>query len=716
MPKASCRPSRDLRRIKREIRGRRGCGQVVLPTNAASAQTAHDATAVAPRSRYTREVLLVVAVVCVAGGLVEIIAWITHATSVLVWPNHAPMMVFNAAVAVTMTGLGFVALTRVSRAAAWRMLAVGAGVFDVLLGILALLQHALDRSLGIDELVVDAYVSEPGGHPGRMAMNTAIGVLLAGAGLIVAARARVRGRAITLSAAGSVLIAIAAVALLGQATGRTWAYAWTAHSAMALETAVALAVIAAGLFALAAESAHPRGEWLALPIAAGAFMIGTAVWVGFVEQGKANTVITGSSAVRAGAAVAILMALLVGVAVWLALHAERGRAIAERETQRRRTAEEAMRASQAALLETTAYTRSLLEANPDLILIINDDGRITDLNEATVRATGLPRDQLVGAEFCDLFTEPDTARTAYKQAFAEASIADYPLTIRSPSGAVTNLLLNASVYCDTAGRVRGVVAAARDVSALRVAEEQLALRAAELEDANLELARSNADLEQFAYVASHDLREPLSAISGPLNFVADEYQGKQLDETAQEFIGFAIDGSKRMQTLIDGLLAFSRVGRVEGTVVPTEADRAVEQALDSLTPMLETTNAEVTLDPLPTVVAEPDQLVQVFRNLISNALKFVEPGVVPRVHISARPVGGAWRFEITDNGIGVPDKQRAQLFTMFKRLHPADRYPGTGIGLALVKKIIEWRGGEVGVEPAPGGEGSLFWFTLPAPS
>ena len=252
----------------------------------------------------------------------------------------------------------------------------------------------------------------------------------------------------------------------------------------------------------------------------------------------------------------------------------------------------------------------------------------------------------------------------------------------------------------------------RDITARKQAEGEVARRAAALENANRELARSNDELEQFAYVASHDLSEPLRAISGPFSLVAHRYQG-QLDDEADQFIAFAVDGCRRMQALIDGLLAFSRVGRLEGQLGPTETNVVVDNVLVAFGPIIEERGAAVTVERLPVVLADPGQLGQVFQNLIANAIKFVAPGVTPRVSVSAERDGVQWRFSVTDNGIGIDARHRERIFGMFKRLHGRDEYPGTGIGLALVKKIVERPGGEVGVDDAPSGTGCRFWFTLP---
>ena len=364
------------------------------------------------------------------------------------------------------------------------------------------------------------------------------------------------------------------------------------------------------------------------------------------------------------------------------------------------------------------YARSLIEASQDPLVTVSAEGTITDVNLATIRGTGVQREDIIGTDFADYFTEPDRAREAFRQVFAKGFLVDGAFAIRLADGEIRDVLANAALYRDVGGTVLGIVATVHDITHRKQAEEDRARRAVELEEANVALARSNAELEQFAYAASHDLSEPLRAISRPLSLMARRYHGR-LDEQADEFIGFAVDGCARMQSLIDGLLAFSRVGRIQGYLVPTSAETAVRGVLTALGPTLSDTHATVTVGPLPEVMAEPTQLTQVFQNLISNAVKFTAPGVAPRVSVGAERCADQWRFTVTDNGIGVEPRHRDRVFGMFKRLHVAEEYPGTGIGLALVKKIVECHGGQVGIadtgsEDTGSGVGSCVWFTLPA--
>lgn len=225
-----------------------------------------------------------------------------------------------------------------------------------------------------------------------------------------------------------------------------------------------------------------------------------------------------------------------------------------------------------------------------------------------------------------------------------------------------------------------------------------------------ELLRSNEDLEQFAYVASHDLKEPLRMVSNYLQLLERRYAGK-LDDEAHQFIGFAVDGAKRMRRLIDDLLEYSRVGTRGKPLAPTESAAVLKAVLENLHLAIEETAATVISDGvLPLVLADETQLTQVFQNLIGNALKF-RGAAPPEIHIGARHENGRWTFSVTDNGIGIDEQFFERIFVIFQRLHTAERYGGTGIGLAVCKKIIERHGGRIWVRSEPGC-GTTFLFTL----
>jgi signal transduction histidine kinase len=225
------------------------------------------------------------------------------------------------------------------------------------------------------------------------------------------------------------------------------------------------------------------------------------------------------------------------------------------------------------------------------------------------------------------------------------------------------------------------------------------------------LARSNSELEQFAYVASHDLQEPLRMVSSYVQLFEKRYAGI-VDAQAKKYVDYAVEGAKRMQALIGGLLEFSRVGRIDEPFASVDTGAALGQALLNLRSAIEEGHATVTHGPLPTVTGHAGRLAQVFQNLIGNALKFRRPDVAPAVHVSAVPGERDWVFAVRDNGIGIGGEYLDRIFVIFQRLHTRAEYPGTGIGLSICKKVIEHHGGRIWVESKPGG-GATFHFTLP---
>jgi PAS domain S-box-containing protein len=576
------------------------------------------------------------------------------------------------------------------------------------------------------------------------------------------------------------------------------------------------------------------------------------------------------------------------------------------------------------LRSSYSYSRSLLEASLDPLVTISTEGKITDVNKATELATGVSREQLIGSSFSDYFTDPQKANDGYQLVFEKGLVRDYPLTIRHASGSTTDVLYNATLYLNDAGRIQGVFAAARDITELRAAarrrdfttallklfaektslkeyldsvlqviqdwsrcqalgirivdedqkipygayngfsqeflklesnlslasnnclciraiahrfenqdstiltaggsfrcdngphfvsqmsdkeqavyrghcikfgftsltvipityrdqtlgaihmadareaffapatveflesispligeaihrfhaeeelvryrdrlEELVQKRTTELEAANAqlqteiverritdenlrrtaeELERSNRDLEQFAYVASHDLQEPLRAVSGYIQLLQQRYADK-LDEKASQYIDGAVDGAVRMQKLIIDLLTFSRVGTRGRTLEWTELSKVLDSTLENLKVGIREANAKITNDPLPRLKVDPTQIAQLFQNLIGNAIKF-RSKQTPEIHIGAKKRQDSWLFSIQDNGIGIDPQYTERIFMIFQRLHTRRKYPGTGIGLALCKKIIERHGGKIWVESGPE-KGSTFCFTLP---
>jgi len=300
-------------------------------------------------------------------------------------------------------------------------------------------------------------------------------------------------------------------------------------------------------------------------------------------------------------------------------------------------------------------------------------------------------------------------------------VRDVELHVQMPSGHRIVMLGNAVPLRDEVGQVRGCIGAFMDITdrkqaekALKRLNEELELRVrertAELEQAVVELKRSNEDLQQFAYVSSHDLQEPLRMVASYVGLLESRYKDR-LDEHAREFIGYAVEGAKRMQGLIKDLLEYSRIQSRGNPFAPVDCERLLAAVENNLQVHIQETGAIITHDPLPTVTGDKTQLMQVFQNLIDNALKFRRPDQTPRVHISAQRRDHEWCFNVRDNGIGIDPQFHDRIFVIFQRLHTRRHYAGSGIGLAIVKRIIERHGGEISVTSEPG-HGTPFHFYI----
>jgi PAS domain S-box-containing protein len=350
----------------------------------------------------------------------------------------------------------------------------------------------------------------------------------------------------------------------------------------------------------------------------------------------------------------------------------------------------------------------LLEAAPDGIVITDAAGVIRLVNPHAEQIFGYERGELTGKPIEVLI--PDELRKVHVQhrkAYASSPASrrmgiGLKLVGRRKDGTEVPTEISLSPLETPEGRY--TVSAIRDVTERRDAERLMQQQAEAL-------ARSNDELQQFAYVASHDLQEPLRMVSSYLQLLERRYQGK-LDDDAREFIAFAVDGAKRMQALINDLLAFSRIGTRDDVHSRVDLGDTLQKVLKDLDLAIAEAGAKVHVDRLPTVTAEPTQMSQLLGNLVGNAIKFHRPGEAPEVWVSARHTGEAWEIAVKDNGIGLDPKYRDRIFQIFQRLHTRQEYPGTGIGLAICKRIVERHRGSLRVESAPG-EGATFLFTLP---
>jgi len=351
--------------------------------------------------------------------------------------------------------------------------------------------------------------------------------------------------------------------------------------------------------------------------------------------------------------------------------------------------------------------RGLLEAAPDAMVVVNQGGEIVLLNVQAEKQFGYSRDELLGQKVKNIIPEGFAERLiadalrSVEDALAQQIGTGIELSGRRKDGSAFPIEIMLSPLESPEGIL--VTAAVRDITTRKKAEANLLNKVEELN-------RSNEELGQFAYIASHDLQEPLRMVASYTQLLARRYKGK-LDSDADEFIAFAVDGASRMQRLIQDLLAYSHVGTKGKDLLETSSEAALQQALINLRGAIEEKGAIVTHDPLPSVLADETQLIQLFQNLVGNAIKYQKPGV-PRVHISAAKNGGKkWIFSVKDNGLGIDSQYLEKIFGMFQRLHKREEFAGTGIGLAICKKIVERHGGSISVESQPG-HGSTFRFAL----
>lgn len=398
--------------------------------------------------------------------------------------------------------------------------------------------------------------------------------------------------------------------------------------------------------------------------------------------------------------------------------------------------------------QASQYARSLIEASLDPLVTISAEGKITDVNDASVKVTGVPREKLIGTEFSNYFTEPEKAQDGYRQVFEKGFVSDFPLTIKHTNGKLTDVLYNASVYKDSKGNILGVFAAARDVTEQKQAielmitnkelvfqNEEKEKRADELIIANSELKKAeddirklneeleqkvaerteqfqsvNKELEAFAYSISHDLRAPLRAINGFAKILQEDYLEK-LDDDGIGSLNAILNNSKRMGQLIDDLLAFSRLGRK--AVTTSEINMAALVSTVKEEEMLDNSNnVEFIINELIPAMGQQALIKQVWVNLISNAIKYSQNNPKTFIEIGSYEKDDLVIYSIKDNGAGFDMQYYEKLFGVFQRLHSQQEFEGTGIGLAIVQKIIQRHNGTVWAESKLN-EGTCFYFSLP---
>jgi PAS domain S-box-containing protein len=362
----------------------------------------------------------------------------------------------------------------------------------------------------------------------------------------------------------------------------------------------------------------------------------------------------------------------------------------------------AAKRTEEAFHEERAFLETVIDSLTDVFFVLDLDGRLVRWNDRFEAVVGESEQTLRGADPLAFVAEADVAAASDRiEEVIEEGQSTAELDIVGADGEPVPYEFTASLVTDEGGDPRYVCAIGRDISERRATQ-------AELDAAIEELRRSNAELEQFAYVASHDLKEPLRMVSSYLQLLERRY-GDDLDEDAEEFIAFAVDGATRMQEMIDDLLEYSRVGRKDGEFEPVDCNAVLDTVRQNLRVAIADTDATVEVGALPTVEGDRSRLTELFQNLVSNAIKYTDDDERPHVTVTAESEGDRWVFVVEDEGQGIPEDRIDRVFDLFYRSEVQD---STGIGLALVQKIVESHGGEVWVESTPG-EGSSFYVALP---
>ncbi|MDD5703506.1 MAG: ATP-binding protein [Dehalococcoidales bacterium] len=354
------------------------------------------------------------------------------------------------------------------------------------------------------------------------------------------------------------------------------------------------------------------------------------------------------------------------------------------------------------LLKEIAFSDTAINSLPGVFYLFKEDGKFLRWNQNFIEVTGYSPEEFARLNPLDLFEGDDKRLIADRiaQVFTTGASNTEASLVCKNGKKIPYYFTGFRMVIDNTFYLIG---AGIDIAERKQAEESLKHRTDEL-------ARSNAELEQFAYIASHDLQEPLRMVSSYVQLLAKRYKGK-LDQDADDFINYASDGALRMQRMINDLLAYSRVGTRGKRFEEISLEEVLEQALYNLHLVIQEKKAQVTHDPLPKAYGDSGQLTQVFQNLIDNAIKFCREKR-PEVHISARLEKNECICMVKDNGIGIAPEYQNKLFLLFQRLHTRQEYPGTGIGLAICKRILERHGGRIRVESRPG-EGSTFYFQIP---
>ncbi|MBK8176855.1 MAG: transporter substrate-binding domain-containing protein [Rhodospirillales bacterium] len=626
-------------------------------------------------------------------GVVVLLGWAFDAAMLKnVLPGLVAMQPWTAT-AIALGGAALLAATAPGKLAATLFLTFSGGV--LIIGLHALIEYTTGINFGADIwLFSESLRSQPAPYPypGRPSQATSVAFILLGAALLLAHRlssrrgAPMRAAFLTLGTLG---LMWTGTPLLGYAIDIAALLNVPFFRELALNTALGLTVLFAGVLAL-----RPGVGWISTllrdrPGAASARMLLPVVVFGpvllamLVDAGR-RAELYGTQFCLALFTLSTITLLATSV-LWSAVRVDR--------------LHRARLAAAGALRESEGRLAAIVESSDDAIISKTLESIITSWNPAAERLFGYSAAEAIGQPIFLILPELQVSEEAELLARIRRAehVAHYETKRRRRDGSEVDVSISLSPLHAAGGEIVGAAAIMRDISEQKRRDE--------------DLHRSNAELEQFAYVASHDLQEPLRAVANFTELLAQRYQGK-LDERADKYIHYACEGARQMQRLIADLLAYSRVGSEAKPLEPVSSGFVLNRVLRSLRRVISETGAQIDHGPLPVVLADEIQLAQLFQNVIGNAIKF-RSKAPPKVNVSAEPNGGHWHFIIADNGIGMDMRYAERIFQMFQRLNERGKFEGSGIGLAIAKRIVERHGGRVWVESELD-VGTTFHFTLQA--
>lgn len=637
-------------------------------------------------------------------GVLGLVGWHAEIPALLTVPAWTTPFRYNAALSFTLLAIALWGhLFRLPRTAA-----MAAASVALSLGCVTLSEYIFGLDTGLDEFLygisdLDQVFFHGSPHARRMSPNVAFGITVGAAAVLLLALRRTSGALAAVGAAGAIDVTIGLTAVFGYAVGLPSAFVWGELVPLAPPGAAGLCALGIALFSAAWQASTTPDEripgWIPLPIGLIVVTIGVVLW----KAAERVTHVPNPTSALAH----VLPFGVLAVTVVLAAALSAAMAMFLRSARKQRD----LARAQAELRRHHETLRKILDVLPVGVYVADDSGQITMSNQAGREIWAGTR--YVGVEQYGEYKGwwPDTGARIQAEQWALAralrdgeAARDEVVDIEAFDG-TRKTILNSSAPVILDGRISGAVVAILDITSRRQMERALAARTQELE-------RSNADLEQFAYVASHDLQEPLRMVASFTQLLARRYEGR-LGPEADEYIGFVVDGARRMQRLLDDLLDYSRVGTRGKSLTATPAATVVDEAIANLRLAIEESGARTIVEPLPLVLGDGAQLVQVFQNLIANAIKFRSEERPPEIRISAEPAGGEYVFTVEDNGIGIEPRHAQRIFIIFHRLDRSGRYPGTGLGLAICKRIISRHGGRIWVE-SEAGSGARFCFTLRA--